>query len=391
MKNPPFAVSDASASPGDTSAVQPVRRRLIRGAAVAGAALALPGLAQRAFAQAKPTELTMLAWYGHAEKDVVAEFEAQHNVKIRPKYYVGGDNMLALISQSPPGTYDLIQADAEYVQQLVRAGHVERLQPADYPFDDFFPEFHRFPGHWDGDKLYAVMIRFGFLGVAYNTTAVSEKEARSYKVYADPKFKGRVGHFDWHLPSIGQASLLDGQRKPFDIDAAAWGRVQQQMMGMRRNVGGFFDYGGTFASLRNGQMVLMAGIGDWITGVLEKNGASVRTVLPDEGGLQWTESFSIGKGSRKAELARAFIQYMASPPGQVRSATMQAYPALVPNRKGWELLAQQQPQEAKRSRMEPGKRNAMDDIREGRITNRALPVRQSLEDWSDFWSRYKNA
>jgi spermidine/putrescine transport system substrate-binding protein len=365
------------------------RRRVLR--AIAGAGIAAPMLATRALSQTPPTELTMLAWHGHAEKDVVAEFEARHNVRIRPKYYVGGDNMLALISQSPPGTYDLIQADAEYVQQLVAAGHVEQLQPRDYPFDDFFPEFHRFPGHWDGDKLYSVMVRFGFLGVAYNTQAVTEAQARSYKVYADPMFAGRVGHFDWHLPSIGQASLLEGNKLPFDLAPERWKQVQQRLLGMRRNVGGFFDYGGTFASLRNGQMVLMAGIGDWITGVLEKNGAPVRSVLPEEGGLQWTESFSIGKGSRRQDLARAFIQYITSPAGQVRSAMMKAYPALIPSRKGWDLLAAQHPQEARRQRMEPGKPNVIDDIRARRVTLRALPTRQSLEDWSDFWSRYKNA
>jgi len=48
------------------------------------------------------TELNMIAWYGHGEPDMVEEFEAKHNVKIKAKYYAGGDNMLALISQSPP-------------------------------------------------------------------------------------------------------------------------------------------------------------------------------------------------------------------------------------------------------------------------------------------------
>src|SRR3546814_12785445 len=66
---------------------------------------------------AAPVELTMLAWYGHAEPDVVSEFEAANNVKFKPKYYTGGDNMLALIAQSPPGTFDVILSDAEYVQQ----------------------------------------------------------------------------------------------------------------------------------------------------------------------------------------------------------------------------------------------------------------------------------
>jgi spermidine/putrescine transport system substrate-binding protein len=35
--------------------------------------------------------------------------------------------------------------------------------------------------------------------------------------------------------------------------------------------------------------------------------------------------------------------------------------------------------------------NCIDDLREGRIHFRDTPVQQSLEDWNDFWSEYKNA
>lgn len=365
--------------------------RLTRRAVLAtgAAALATPMLSRRAFAA--PTELTMLAWYGHAEPDIVAEFEAENNVKFVPKYYTGGDNMLGLISQSPPGTFDVILSDAEYVQQLNAAGYIEELDPADYPFADFFPEFQKFPGHWDGDSLYSVITRFGFLGVAYNTDAITEAEASSYNVYWDPKLTGKVGHFDWHLPNLGQMSLLNGNASPYDIDEAAWEAVKEKTMSLRPQIGGFFDYGGTFSSLDNGQMLAFAGIGDWITGTLEKNGAKVRTAIPEEGGLQFTESFSIGKGSQKADLAKKWIQYITSPKGQAKSAQMAAYPCLIPSQKGWEVLNAENPAEAKRQGMVLGESNAMDLIRSGRIKYRQLPVQQSLEDWNDFWSEYKGA
>jgi hypothetical protein len=132
-----------------------LRRDFRRGATALGTVvLATPFLSRRAFAE--PTEITMLAWYGHAEPDVVAEFEAEHNVKFKPKYYTGGDNMLGLIAQSPPGTFDIILSDAEYVQQLNAAGYIEKLDPADYPFDEFFPEFQQFSGHWSDGALYSV-------------------------------------------------------------------------------------------------------------------------------------------------------------------------------------------------------------------------------------------
>ena len=357
--------------------------------ALGAAALATPMLSRRAFAA--PTELTMLAWYGHAEPDMVAEFEARHNVKFVPKYYTGGDNMLGLISQSPPGTFDVILSDAEYVQQLNAAGYIEPLDPADYAFDEFFPEFQKFPGHWDGDRLYSVITRFGFLGVAYNTDALTEAEASTYDVFWDPRLTGKLGHFDWHLPNLGQISLLNGNSSPYHIDAAAWEAVQQKTLTLRPQVGGFFDYGGTFSSLNNGQMLAFAGIGDWITGTLERSGAKVRSVIPEQGGLQWTESFSIGKGSAKADLARAWIQYVTSAQGQAKSAQMAAYPALIPNAKGWQVLNAENPEEARRQGMVEGAGSAIDMIRTGRIQYRQLPVQQSLEDWNDFWSDYKGA
>ncbi len=378
-------MSNPSSGPGSLV----TRRRFLHGSvAVVGGTLSAPYVMRRA--SAATTELTMLAWYGHAEPDIVAEFEEQHDVKVKPKYYSGGDNMLALIAQSPAGTYDLILSDAEYVQQLNAAGYVEELDPGDYPLDDYYPEFQQFPGHWKDGKLFSVMARFGFLGVAYNTEALTEDEARSYKVYWSPKLTGKLGHFDWHLPNLGQMSLHNGNEPPFDLDDAAWDTLRETTLTLRPQVGGFFDYGGTFASLQNGQMLAFCGIGDWITGVLQKEGAAVRTVVPEEGGLQWTESFSIGKGARHPELARQFIQYITSPEGQVKSANMAAYPALIPSQKGWELLNAETPEEAQRQGMVLGQRNVMDDIRDGRIHFRALPVQQTLEDWNDFWSDYKS-
>jgi spermidine/putrescine transport system substrate-binding protein len=372
------------------SSLRLTRRRLLQGGTAA--VLAAPML-NRAWAQAA-TEINMLAWYGHAEPDIVAEFEAANNVKFVPKYYAGGDNMLALISQSPPGTYDLILSDAEFVQQLNAAGYIEQMDASLYPFDDFFPEFQKFPGHWTDDTLWSVMVRYGLLGVSYNTDALTREEAMSYNAYWNPKVAGKVGHFDWHLPSLGQMSLLNGNRSPspWDIDEAAWAAVQEKTLSLKPQVGGYFDYGGTFSSLKNGEMLAMVGIGDWITGVLAKDGAKVDSVIPEEGGIQWTESYSIGIGTTKHEIINKFIAYMLGPEGQVKSIQMAAYPGLSPTRSGWAAIQAANPDEAKRSGLIEGADNDPIKLyREGRIFYRDTPKQQGLEDWNDFWSDYKSA
>ena len=367
-----------------------VGRRNVLKMGLAASALSMPYINR---AWANTVELNMLAWYGHGEPDVVGEFEAANNVKFKPKYYAGGDNMLALIAQSPPGTYDVILSDAEFVQQLNTAGYIDELNPADYPFDDFlYDEWKQFPGHWKDGKLYSMMVRFGHLGVSYNTKAISAEEAASYKCFWKPEIKGKLGHFDWHLPNLGQLSLYNGNALPFDIDATAWAQVQETAKTLRPQVGGFFDYGGTFNSLKNGEMLAMAGIGDWITGVLQRDGADVASVVPKEGGIQFTESWSIGKGTKNADMAKKFIQYMMSPPGQVPSATMLAYPAFCVTKGGRALLNEKDPKEAQRTGQIDGVANdPVVLIKEGRIKYRGLPIQQSLEEWNDFWSEYKGA
>ena len=370
--------------------VSPSRRDILKYGATA-VALSAPFVNR---AMAAPTEINMLAWYGHGEPDIVGEFEEANNVKFNAKYYAGGDNMLGLIAQSPPGTYDIILSDGEFVQQLNEAGYIEEMEPADYPFDDMlYEDFEKFPGHWKDDKLYSMMVRCGHLGVSYNTEAVSEEEAMSYECYWKPELEGKVGHFDWHLPSLGQMSLYEGNGAGlWDLDDGQWDSVQETTMSLRPQVGGFFDYGGTFNSLKNGEMQAMVGIGDWITGVLEKDGAPVASVVPKEGGIQWTESYSIGKGSEKADIVKKFIQYMLSPEGQVKSAQMAAYPGFAITKGGREALIDANPREAIRTgQVEKMLNDPIRLLKEGRIHYRNIPVRQDLEDWNDFWSEYKNA
>ena len=302
--------------------------------------------------------------------------------------------MLALIAQSPPGTYDLILSDAEFVQQLNAAGYIEEMNPADYPLDDMLHEdFTKFPGHWADGKMYSMMLRGGHLGVSYNKNSVTEEEAQSYSCFWKPELEGKVGHFDWHLPNLGMMSLYDGNGEGlWDLSDDQWAKVQETTMSLRKQVGGFFDYGGTFNGLKNGEMQAMCGIGDWITGVLEKDGAPVASVIPKEGGIQFTESYSIGKGSEKAEEAKKFIQYMMSPAGQVKSAQMAAYPGFCVTKAGRAALIEADMAEAKRSHQIDGDpQDPITLIKEGRIHYRDIPRQQSLEDWNDFWSEYKSA
>jgi len=363
------------------------RRTVLRGL---GATAAMPLLSSPYVARAQENTLNLLCWPGHNDPAVVGAFEEQYGVKVVAKEYVGGDNMMALVSQSPVGAYDVILADAEYVVQLRDAGFIDPLTPEDYPFEDFFPEFQQFEGHWlDGD-LYSMIIRYGFLGVSYRTDVFTREEVDTYQAMWDPKVTGKVGYFDWYLPSMGCVGLAAGNDNPFDIDDAGFGRLTESLMSLKPQTSGFYSMANTFSSLTNGDAAIIPGVGDWITLLLSADGVPVDSWVPREGGLQWTESLSIAKGTPKPDLAKAFIQYMTSPEGQSRTARMPAYNASIPSREGWVQLNKDAPDHAKLLRHTFEDRNVMDEFAEGKIHIRKTPIQQPVEDWTDVWTDFKS-
>lgn len=364
------------------------RRGFLKAGAAAGA-LAASSRWTPAFAD-EPNVLNYLSWPGNADPYLVEAFEKENNCKIRIKEYVGGDQMLAVINQSPPGSFDVVLADAEYMHLLHEADFIEELDPADYPLQDYWPEFQKFPLHWFDDKLYGVMTDFGYLGLSYNTSVYKPEELSSYAAMWGEKAKGKVGFFDWYLPSMGCVSLSNGNRPPFDIDGDKFEALKEKLFSLKPQASGFYTIADIFSSLTNGQAHLIPGIGEWITLGLRQSGVPVDTIIPEEGGLQWTESLSIVKGTPKKDLARKFIQYTASPQGQVLQATKVDNKKSIPSIAGWKLLNETMPKEAEILRMRLDAPNVMDEYKAKKIQFRQLPAQQSIEEWNDVWSEFKS-
>jgi spermidine/putrescine transport system substrate-binding protein len=364
------------------------RRKLLKGtAATAGVVAASSMLPKSGRAE---DVLTVLSWPGYTDPEVVGPFEEAHGVKVVGKEYTGGDQMLALLNSSPPGTFDLVLSDAEYVHMVYEAGHLDPLDPTEYNISDFWPEFQQFPGLWSGDTMYAVMTSFGYLGMTYNSEKLTRDEMKSYSVMWDPKVTGRVGMYDWYLPPMLCLSLYDGNRPPYDIDAAAFTKLKETLFSLKPQVVGIGAFAQSFSMLSQAEAWIMPGTGAWLTLLLKKDGVPVDDIVPEEGGIQWSECMGIAAASEKKDLAKAFLQYMASPEGQVRVAIKPAYSGSIPNKTAWTLLNDEHPDWAALLRHQLDQPNVMDEYAEGKIFIRDLPKQQTLTEWNDAFTEFKN-
>ena len=369
------------------------RRFLKQVAAGAGIAALGTGVSTVRRARAKSyegVELNILSWPGWGDPHITTAFEERTGAKVIVKEYIGGEAMMAVLAQTPPGSFDLILSDHEYLTQLRAADQIVALDPANYHFDQYWPEFQQFGPHWSDGQMYAVLTSFGYIGLAYNSDKLTEADVASYEILWDPKIKGKFGWFDWYLPNMGCLSLYNGNRPPYDIDDAAYATLKETLNSLQAQEGAFLSMADVFSSFTNGEMWISPGIGDWVSQILQAGGLPIAANVPKEGGVMWSDSWAVAKTANTPELAVEWIRYVASPEGQIKAATLPAFARNIPNKEGWKLLNEQMPEWATRLRHQFDSRNIVDEYREGNIFARGLPVQQSAEDWGEAWTEFKS-
>lgn len=372
------------------------RRRMLQGSAGLAATAALGAPLARS-ASAQDVTLNWLTWPGHADPSIVGPFEEATGIKIVAKEYGSGDLGMVEIMQNP-GVYDVFTTSMEFMPQYVAAEILQEIDPNEYAgWKEYLPEFQQNIGYDVDGKVYTVMYSFGFNGLCYRTDQLTEDDVSSYSILADPKVTGKVGSQDWWGNTMGALSIANGAspvdgKNPYLLNADEFAALQDYMKGLRPQFGGFWDIAGVISAFANGTIWVQPGGGDWSAQILQDQGHPVASAIPAEGGYLWGEAISIVNGTQKQDAAKQFVDYMLSAPAQAAVSIKPSYSAIAPNKGAWEILQKDAPEWAKRLKMDTfDDPNAITPWREGKIAIRVLPVDQSIEDWQDAWTAFKEA
>ena len=223
--------------------------------------------------------------------------------------------------------YDVVQADAEYIVQLKDAGLIEPLDLSEFPQvndfqDQFKPESELVPGLVLDGQPYGLIMRFGFLELAYNTEHVTEQDAQSYEILFDPKVSGKIGWFDWwaHMGPIG---LYEGAKgswwppgklDPYDISEDQFQTMVDTVKSLKPATAGFYSIADLFGVFANGEIWIQPAGGGWTALLLEAEGHPIAASIPKEGAIQWTETLGIFKDAKNKAGAKTFVSFMLDEP-----------------------------------------------------------------------------
>jgi spermidine/putrescine transport system substrate-binding protein len=313
----------------------PRHGRLLAGVAVLTAGL---GLAGTASAQ---EELNALVWCDHTDPALIAPFEEANNVKVNLKEYEGTGAALAIVEQSRPGDWDVFVIDGVDVPRVAEAGLLAELPADQLPLGDLFEQVQMTDvTHRDG-KMYAIMEKFGYNVISYNKTKVDPADMRDLATLWSDKYKGRIAVYDYYIPLMDLVALKMGMN-PADITSDKLPAMKEELFKLKENSVMVGEVVSSTTALATGEADILIGGGEWAVAVMQAENPDLDWVLPDQGGILWSQSLAVFKDSKKQDLALKFLQYVMSPEGQARLATSSCFWGMPANKEaGAHLTAEQ--------------------------------------------------
>lgn len=293
-------------------------------------------------AGASAAELNALVWCDHTDPELIRPFEEKFGVTVNLKEYEGTGTALALIEQSQPGDWDVLVVDGVDVPRVVEAGILGPMPKEALPLDDIFPELRLAEQQERDGAVYAISEKFGYNTISFDESKVSVGELADLTgLWTDEGFKGRIAVYDYYLPVIGLVAVGLGKQTA-DLGEGDLPAIREALFKLKENAKLVGEVVASQTALATGEVDILVGGGEWVTAGLTGEHPSLDWILPEQGGVRWSQSIGVFKDSEQPELALEFVKYIASPEGQAKLATSSCYWGMPANAKAGEVLSEEQ-------------------------------------------------
>lgn len=308
--------------------------------ALAGA-VALGGPVATGASGAAAEELNALVWCDHTDPALIRPFEEKHGVRVNLKEYEGTGTALALVEQSQPGDWDVFVIDGVDVPRVAEAGLLAELPADELPLDEIFEPVQMRDVTFRDGKMYAIMEKFGYNVVGYDKSKVDPADMRDLSVLWGDKYADRIAVYDYYIPLMNLVALKLGM-KPSDISSETLPQIREALFELKDRAAMVGEVVSSTTALATGEADILLGGGEWAVAVMQADNPNLDWVLPDQGGVLWSQSIAIFESSERKELALEFVKYIMSPEGQARLATSDCFWGMPANRQAGALLSDAQ-------------------------------------------------
>lgn len=309
--------------------------------ALAGAAVTLPAPFIRN-ARAATLDIRALMWEPYVLPDMVAAFEAEHDVNFTTTFFDGNSEAYNKLKLGGTNDFDLVQADGfwsrlYYREGLIRDIDLSRIDSMKNVFPTFQNPDYQLLTAEDSDTAIGVPFCWGGYGITYNADQVTEEEVSSLNVLFDPKNSGHLSASARFEENIALAAILVTARmgtqtaerpdgKPFNpyvLTDEELAEVEKLLIEQKHLLTTRYQDLGTLNNLMRSGIVWAAPEFSQVYRQLQelkRKGESdvniQHRLQAKEGGLGWIDSWMVTSGvedSEKLEVCQKFMDTILKP------------------------------------------------------------------------------
>jgi spermidine/putrescine transport system substrate-binding protein len=303
------------------------RRRLF-GCTLAVAATA-PLLPRLAGAQEKI--VNVYNWDTYIGEDTLEEFTDATGINVRYDLFASNDELFAKLREGNPG-YDVIYPSNNYVQRMIAADMLERLDHAQIPnFKNVDPRFA--DPQFDPGRQHSMPYFWGTIGLGYRSSAA--QPTKWADILASDRYKGRVSLLnDSDIVRVALKYL------GYSLNSTDQGQIDEAaevLTKAKPNIKAFAPDTGQDLLISGEVDVCMEWSGD-IQQVMAEDD-DLAYVVPEEGSIRWEDDMCVPKGAPNVANAHAFINYILE--GKVHGAIASEVKYACPNAAAMEFIPEE--------------------------------------------------
>ena len=270
-------------------------------------------------------ELNVLNWSAYIPDSVIRDFEKEYNIKVNYGTYSSNEELLAKVTSSKEGTYDLVFPSDYMVELMKQKNIIKKINKDKIKNKDNINKYF-LNQEYDPSNEYSLPFLSTIVVIAYNQNNINTK-ITGYNDLLNKNYKNNIVMLDDQRIVIGMALMSLG----YDMNDTNPKHLQEAkdwLLKLKKNIKAYdSDSPKTFFITDEVDIGVM-----WSAEAIiaKKENPDIQIVYPKEGHAISTDNYTILKGSKNEDNAYLFINYLLR--NDVSKKIVEEYPYNSPNK-----------------------------------------------------------
>ena len=250
-------------------------------------------------------EVNVLNWSSYIPFDIISDFEKEYNIKVNYGTYSSNEELLAKISSSKEGMYDLIFPSDYMIELMIQKNMLKEMDINKisnyYNINPLFLD-----QSFDKKNKYSLPFLAATSVIAVNRDYIKD-EINSYNDLLNPKYKNNIVLIDDQRIIIGMA-LQANKYDMNDVDENHLKKAKDWLLKLNKNVKAFdSDSPKTFLITNETSLGVIWNAEAMIAKDYNEN---IEIIYPDDGFAISLDNYALVKGAKNEDNAYKFIDYL---------------------------------------------------------------------------------